>query len=96
MINIKIFIVLGILIILIIINTIKSNKEHFLYPIKDLYCEHQGFEKAYSPQLCDHNGKYNYYSLCRCRTKNQGNCTKCFENVNVRRHNKKIYSMLRL
>ena len=62
----------------------------FLYPTRDTYCENRGMEKAYSPQLCEQDGYFDYFSLCRCRDKRRGRCRVCWPRFNMRRHQRQL------
>tara|TARA_B100001287_G_scaffold275844_1_gene284685 strand:- start:3303 stop:3611 length:309 start_codon:yes stop_codon:yes gene_type:complete len=67
----------------------------FLYPTRDRYCENRGLEKAYSPQLCENDGYYDYYSLCRCRDKRHGKCQICWPRFNLRKHQKELIKRIK-
>ena len=67
----------------------------FLYPTRDMYCENKGLEKAYSPQLCENNGYYDYHSLCRCRDKKHGRCQICWPKFNLRKHRSDIIKRIK-
>jgi len=88
----KVIVTISILMLLaaILLPISESYTNRFLYPTRDTYCENRGLEKAYSPQLCEQNGYYDYYSLCRCRDKKRGRCKVCWPRFNMRKHQKEL------
>ena len=67
----------------------------FLYPTRDTYCENRGMEKAYSQQLCEQDGYYDYYSLCRCRGKGRGRCKVCWPRFNMKKHQQELITRIK-
>ena len=77
---------IGLIILILLLVIFNLNKENFkplLYPSKDLYCEKRGYDKAYAPRVCQKGEYYDYYSLCRCQNKRNGDCTHCWSKINV-------------